>query len=396
MSSNPDLPHGQTAAEELYDIDDVSVAPLVPNEDDVQSIYVAPNWKLVWWRFRKHKLAVVCTVIVIIIAIVAIMPSFFSTQEPNETVATELFIPPQRLHFLDDGRLQLYVYAVDGVRNPVTLRMEWQTNYEEKIYLQLFARGYPYEILGMIDTNIHLLGLEDLESDDSFHLLGTDRLGRDQWSRLMYGTRTSLSIGLVAVLISTILGIILGGLSGYYGGTVDMVIQRLIELLQSLPAIPIWLALTAAMPRDWSVEQTYFAITIILALIGWTTLAREIRSRFLSLREEDYVVAAKLSGAKEARVVFRHMMPTMYSHIIASVTLAIPVMIISETFLSFLGLGLRPPAISWGVLLQEAQNLQSIALAPWLLIPGLAVVITVLTMNIMGDGLRDAADPYSH
>jgi peptide/nickel transport system permease protein len=379
-----------------YDIEDVSVAPLIPDEDDVQSIYVAPNWKLIWWRFKKHKLAVFSTVVVLMIATVAMFPGFFSTQDPNESDAKELFIPPQRLHFFDDGSLKLYVYAVDGVRNPETLRMEWQTNYEEKIYLQLFARGYPYEVLGLIETEIHLFGLADPESDETFHFLGTDRLGRDQWSRLIYGTRTSLSIGLVAVIISTILGIILGGLSGYYGGTLDMIIQRLIELLQSLPAIPIWLALTAAMPRDWSVEQTYFAITIILALIGWTTLAREVRSRFLSLREEDYVVAAKLSGAKEARVVFRHMMPTMYSHIIASVTLAIPVMIISETFLSFLGLGLRPPAISWGVLLQEAQNLQSIALAPWLLIPGLAVVITVLTMNLMGDGLRDASDPYSH
>jgi peptide/nickel transport system permease protein len=366
------------------------------HEEEVDSIYVAPNWKLVWWRFKKHKLAVASTVVVILIALVAIMPGFFSTQDPHESVATELFIPPQRLHIFDEGRLQLFVYAVEGVRNPVTLRMEWQTGTEEKIYLQLFAEGYTYEILGFIKTNRHFIGLEDPESEDSFHLLGTDRLGRDQWSRLMYGTRTSLSIGLVAVIISTILGIVLGGLSGYYGGTTDMIIQRLIELLQSLPAVPIWLALSAAMPRTWSVEQTYLAITVILALIGWTTLAREIRSRFLSLREEDYVVAAKLSGAKEARVVFRHMMPTMYSHIIAAVTLAIPVMIISETFLSFLGLGLRPPAISWGVLLQEAQNLQSIALAPWLLIPGLAVIITVLTMNIMGDGLRDAADPYSH
>ncbi len=399
MSTTPDLKSSDSPPEtdpQPYDIEEVSVAPLVADEDDPESIYVAPNWKLVWWRFRKHKLAVFSTFIVLIIAIVALMPSFFSTQEPNETVATELFIPPQRLHFFDDGRPQLYVYAVEGVRNPETLRMEWQTSTEDKIYLQLFAHGYSHEILGLIEIDIHLLGLADPESDKTFHLLGTDRLGRDQWSRLMYGTRTSLSIGLVAVVISTILGIVLGGLSGYYGGTLDMVIQRLIELLQSLPAIPIWLALTAAMPRDWSVEQTYFAITIILALIGWTTLAREVRSRFLSLREEDYVIAAKLSGAKEARVVFRHMMPTMYSHIIASVTLAIPVMIISETFLSFLGLGLRPPAISWGVLLQEAQNLQSIALAPWLLIPGLAVVITVLTMNLMGDGLRDAADPYSH
>jgi peptide/nickel transport system permease protein len=379
IATQPPLPQGPPAQEE-----------------EVDSIYVAPNWKLVWWRFRKHKLAVASTFIVILIAIVAIAPGFFSTQDPHESVATELFIPPQRLHFFDEGRLQLFVFAVTGARNPVTLRMEWETDHENRIYLQLFAQGYTYDILGLFETNLHFIGLEDPEADESFHLLGTDRLGRDQWSRLVYGTRTSLSIGLVAVIISTILGIVLGGLSGYYGGTTDMIIQRLIELLQSLPAVPIWLALSAAMPRTWSVEQTYLAITVILALIGWTTLAREIRSRFLSLREEDFVVAAKLSGAKEGRVVFRHMMPTMYSHIIAAVTLAIPVMIISETFLSFLGLGLRPPAISWGVLLQEAQNLQSIALAPWLLLPGLAVVITVLTMNIMGDGLRDAADPYSH
>lgn len=379
IATQPPLPQGPPAQEE-----------------EVDSIYVAPNWKLVWWRFRKHKLAVASTFVVLLIALVAIMPGFFSTQDPHESMATELFIPPQRLHFFDEGRLQMYVFAVTGARNPETLRMEWQTDYEDRIYLQLFAQGYTYEILGLFETNLHFIGLEYPEADESFHLLGTDRLGRDQWSRLVYGTRTSLSIGLVAVIISTILGIVLGGLSGYYGGTTDMVIQRLIELLQSLPAVPIWLALSAAMPRTWSVEQTYLAITVILALIGWTTLAREIRSRFLSLREEDFVVAAKLSGAKEARVVFRHMMPTMYSHIIAAVTLAIPVMIISETFLSFLGLGLRPPAISWGVLLQEAQNLQSIALAPWLLLPGLAVVITVLTMNIMGDGLRDAADPYSH
>jgi peptide/nickel transport system permease protein len=351
---------------------------------------------LVWWRFKKHRLAVASTLIVILITIVAIAPGFFSTQEPHESFATELFIPPQRVHFFDEGKIQLFVYAVDGARNPETLRMEWQTDYEEKILLQLFTQGYSYEILGLIETNLHFIGLADPDSDEPFHLLGTDRLGRDQWSRLIYGTRTSLSIGLVAVLISTVLGISLGGLSGYYGGMTDMVIQRLIELLQSVPAIPIWLALSAAMPRSWSVEQTYLAITIILALIGWTTLAREIRGRFLSLREEDFVVAAKLSGSKETRVVFRHMMPTMYSHIIAAVTLAVPVMIISETFLSFLGLGLRPPAISWGVLLQEAQNLQSIALAPWLLLPGLAVFITVLTMNLMGDGLRDAADPYSH
>jgi peptide/nickel transport system permease protein len=367
-------------------------------QDDTQvnAIYVAPNWKLVWWRFKKHRLALVSTVVVFLIALVAIAPGFFATLDPEETDSTRLFIPIQRLHFVHDGRLGLYVYGVEGARNPVSLRMEWQIDPERVISLGMFRQGYRYEVLGLFEAGIHLIGLADPESDAEFHLLGTDRLGRDQWSRLMYGTQVSLSIGLVAVAISTVLGIILGGVSGYFGGTVDMVIQRLIEILQSLPAIPVWLALTAALPRTWSVEQVYFAITVILSLIGWTTLAREIRGRFLALREEDFVIAAKLTGSREARVVFRHIMPTLYSHIIAAVTLAIPVMIINETFLSFLGLGLRPPAISWGVLLQEAQNLQSIALAPWLLLPGVAVIITVLALNILGDGLRDAADPYSH
>ncbi len=363
---------------------------------EAEAVYVAPNWKLVWWRFKKHRLALVSGVLIFFIALIAIAPGFFSTTDPQRTDAKKLFIPVQRLHFFSEEGFGPYVYGVVGKRNPETLRMEWQIDKEVRIPLRFLTHGYRYKILGLIESDWHLLGLADPESDASFHLLGTDRLGRDQWSRLMYGTQVSLSIGLVSVFLSTILGIILGGISGYFGGAADMIIQRMIEMLQSLPAIPIWLALTAAMPPTWSVEQTYFAITIILSLIGWTTLGREIRGRFLALREEDFIVAAKLAGASQARIVFRHMVPTMYSHIIAAVTLAIPVMIINETFLSFLGLGLRPPAISWGVLLQEAQNLQSIALAPWLLLPGLAVIITVLALNILGDGLRDAADPYSH
>ena len=363
--------------------------------DDAEAISVAPNWKLVWWRFKKHRLAVIGGVITIFIAIVAIFPGFFSTQNPDETVATGSFIPVQKLHFFHDGRFQIHVLAIAGKRNPETLKMEWVIDENNIIPLRLFTHGEPYELLGRFEADIHLLGVADPESEETFHLLGTDRLGRDQWSRLMFGTQVSLSIGLVAVLLSTVLGILLGGISGYFGGWVDMVIQRVIEILQSLPPIPIWLALTAAMPRTWTVEQTYFAITIILSLIAWTTLGREVRGRFLVLREEDFVVAAKLSGCSQMRIIFRHMVPTFYSHIIAATTLAIPVMIINETFLSFLGLGLRPPAISWGVLLQEAQNLQSIALAPWLLLPGLAVIITVLALNILGDGLRDAADPYS-
>ncbi len=376
--------------------EEAAVGGLAGLVEEAEAFYIAPNWRLVWWRFKKHRLALVSSVVVFVIAIVALFPDFFSTQDPNETNARELFIPVQRLHVFDGGRLRPFVYGVEGERNPKTLRMEWRLDKTKKIPVRFFARGYSYKLLGLVPTQIHLVGIASAEEKQKIHLLGTDRLGRDQWSRLMHGTRVSLSIGLVAVFLSIFLGILMGGISGYFGGITDLVIQRLIEILQSLPPIPIWMALTAALPRDWSVERVYFAITVILSLIGWTTLAREVRGRFLSLREEDFVIAAKLSGCSQPRIIFRHMLPTFTSHIIAASTLAIPVMIINETFLSFLGLGLRPPAISWGVLLQEAQNLQSIALAPWLLLPGLAVIITVLALNILGDGLRDAADPYAH
>jgi peptide/nickel transport system permease protein len=345
--------------------------------EDAEALYVAPSWKLVWWRFRKHRLALVSGLVIIIITIAALFPEFFSTQDPHETSGTKSFIPVQRVHFLDKGRIRPFVYGVDGKRNPKTLRMEWQIDETRKIAVRFLAKGYSYELLGLIPTDIHFLGVASPEAQGAIH-------------------RVSLSIGLVAVFLSIFFGILLGGISGYFGGLADLIIQRFIEILQSLPPIPIWMALTAAMPRDWSVEQVYFAITIILSLIGWTTLGREVRGRFLALREEDFVVAAQLAGCSQMRVIFRHMVPTFTSHIIATSTLAIPVMIINETFLSFLGLGLRPPAISWGVLLQEAQNLQSIVLAPWLLLPSLAVIITVLVLNILGDGLRDAADPYGH
>ena len=356
---------------------------------------VAPNWKLVWWRFKKHRLALVSAFVLFGIILIALFPDFFSIQDPNKSSARESFMPPQGISFFHDGSFQVHVKPLKGKRNQTTLKMEWGVDEKRILPLRFFTSGYEYEVFGLFKTDLHLFGIEKPSARNSFHLLGTDRLGRDQWSRLMHGTRVSLSIGLVAVGLSIFLGILLGGISGYYGGWPDLVIQRLIEILQSLPPIPIWMALTAALPRDWTVEQTYFAITLILSLLGWTTLGREVRGRFLSLREEDFVMAAKLSGCSQSRIIFRHMLPTFTSHIIATSTLAIPVMIINETFLSFLGLGLRPPAISWGVLLQEAQNLQSIALAPWLLLPGLAVIFTVLALNILGDGLRDAADPYS-
>ncbi len=385
------MPDGQgptTVGDEL-------VGSMAGLADDAEAIYVAPNWKLVWWRFKKHRLALVSGVVVILVALVALVPDFFSTQDPNQTSATKSFIPVQGVSFIDQGRLRPFVYGVVGQRNPTTLRMEWQIDKTRRIPVRFFARGYEYELLGLIPTDIHFVSVASAEAGEAIHLLGTDRLGRDQWSRLMHGTRVSLSIGLVAVFLSIFFGILLGGISGYFGGVADLIIQRLIEILQSLPPIPIWMALTAALPRDWSVQQVYFAITVVLSLIGWTTLGREVRGRFLALREEDFVVAAQLAGCSQMRVIFRHMVPTFTSHIIATSTLAIPVMIINETFLSFLGLGLRPPAISWGVLLKEAQNLQSIVLAPWLLLPGLAVIFTVLALNILGDGIRDAADPYA-
>lgn len=392
MTTNPTTKSAPLVDEASDALVGGGLAGLVENSE---AISVASNWKLVWWRFKKHRLALFSGLIVIFIATIALLPDFYSTLPPHESDAIRSFVQPQRVRFFGPNGEFLYVYDITGQRNPNTLMMEWVPDETKVVPVKLFARGYDYKLLGLIETNIHLLGVADSVDGQKFHLLGTDRLGRDQWSRLMAGTRVSLSIGLVAVMVSIVLGVLLGGISGYFGGWIDMIIQRLIELLQSLPPIPIWMALTAALPRDWSVEQVYLAITIILALIGWTTLAREVRGRFLSLREEDFVVAARLIGASQWRVIFRHMVPTFSSHIIAASTLAIPVMIINETFLSFLGLGMRPPAISWGVLLQEAQNLQSVALAPWLLLPGLMVIITVLALNILGDGLRDAADPYS-
>lgn len=361
-----------------------------------ERVSVASNWRLVWWRFRKNRLAVFSAIVLIIFYVIVLVPDFFSTQDPEATEAFLAFIPMQGISFFDSSGFNLSVPAVVGKRNPVTLRMEWKIDETKKVPIRFFTQGYKYKVLGLFETNIHLIGPTDPKSADWLYLFGTDRMGRDQWSRMMFGTRTSMVVGLVAVALSVILGVLLGGISGYFGGWTDLIIQRLIELLQSLPTIPIWLAMTAALPQDWRPDQVFFAITIILAFIGWTTLAREVRGRFLSLREEDFVLAADLAGCSRLRIITRHMVPAFMSHIIATSTLAIPVMIISESSLSFLGLGIRPPAISWGVLLQEAQNIQTVAQAPWLLLPGVFVIIAVLAFNLVGDGLRDAADPYGH
>ncbi len=359
-------------------------------------ISVASNWQLVWWRFRKNKLAVFSALVLILFYIIVLIPEFFSTQDPEATDSALAFIPMQGISFFDASGLNMSVPAVVGKRNPVTLRMEWKIDESKRVPIRFFSTGYKYKVLALFQTDIHLIGTSDPQSQDKLFLMGTDRLGRDQWSRMMFGTRTSMTVGLVSVVLSVVLGVLLGGISGFFGGWPDLIIQRLIELLQSIPQIPIWLAMTAALPQDWRPDQVFFAITIILAFIGWTTLGREVRGRFLSLREEDFVLAADLAGCSRFRIITRHMVPAFMSHIIATSTLAIPAMIITETSLSFLGLGIRPPAISWGVLLQEAQTIQTVAQAPWLLMPGIFVIIAVLAFNLVGDGLRDAADPYGH
>jgi peptide/nickel transport system permease protein len=366
---------------------------IVATEKEAQ-VYVAPQWKLVWWKFRKHKLALASGIIVILIYLVALFVEFLSPFPSDRTDSKFLYAPPQTLHLFDEqGKLGLYVNGYTSKIEPIALRRVFVVDPNVKIPIGFFVEGYPYKLLGVIPADRHLIGPVD-QSQPMF-LLGADRLGRDLLSRLITGTRVSMSIGLVGVVLSLVLGILLGGLSGYYGGAVDNLIQRLIEFLRSIPSIPLWMGLAAAMPLNWPPERVYFGITVILSLIGWTGLARVVRGRFLSLREEDFVMAARLDGQSELGIILSQMLPAFTSHIIAATTLAIPGMILSETALSFLGLGLREPVVSWGVLLQEAQDIRAIATAPWLLIPALAVVLAVLTLNFLGDGLRDAADPYA-
>ena len=365
-----------------------------------ERIFVATQWQLMWWRFRKHKMAMVAAVILIGLYLVALLPEFMAPYDPQETRKLRSQVQPTRIRFVDqDGKFGLrpFIYGIDRVRDPDTLRLIYTPNPEKKRELHFFVRGHPYKFIGLIPSDIHLFGVDEADDGEEggIFIMGTDLLGRDVFSRMMYGTRISLSIGLIGITFSFFFGITLGGLSGYYGGTLDMIIQRLIEFLRSVPSIPLWMALSAALPATWPPLRVYFGITVILSFLSWTGLARIVRGRFLALREEDFIMAARLAGSNELRIIFRHMVPSFTSYIIASLTLSVPGMILSETSLSFLGLGLRPPVISWGVMLQGGQNLQAVAQSPWLLSPGFFVVVTVLAFNFLGDGLRDAADPYS-
>jgi len=369
--------------------------PSVVVAAEEQRIFVASQWQLMWWRFRKHKVAVASGMVVLGFYLVVLGADFLAISDPNASEAQRSLMPPQRLYLFDGWAFRPHVFAVKGARDPQTFKRVYQTDRSQKIPIRFFAEGFEYRFLGLIPTTRHLIGVDPgLDAAQKIFLLGTDVQGRDLWSRLTYATRISLSIGLFGVTVSLVLGVVLGGLSGFYGGIADTAIQRVIEILRSIPTIPLWMGLAAALPRDWSILQIYFAITIIISLLGWTELARVVRGRFLSLREEDFVVSARLVGCSQMRTIFVHMVPSFMSHIIAATTLALPAMIISETALSFLGLGLRPPAISWGVLLQQAQNVQTVAISPWLMIPAIPVIIAVMAFNFLGDGLRDAADPY--
>jgi len=372
--------------------------PVVPGiAEGGERIYVASQWQLMWWRFRKHHLAMAAVIVVVGFYLVAIFADFLATTDPELSDAKRSLMPPQRIHWFDGWSFQPHVFGVKGARDPKTFKRVYQVDPTQKIPVSVLAHGFTYKLFGLIPTDRHLLGVgQGYEAAQTLFILGTDVQGRDLWSRLLYATRISVSIGLVGVVLSLFLGVLLGGMSGFYGGWVDTLIQRIIEIFRSIPTIPLWMGLAAALPRDWSILQVYFAITIIISLLGWTELARVVRGRFLALREEDFVVAARLAGCSQMRIIFVHMVPSFMSHIIAATTLALPAMIISETSLSFLGLGLRPPAVSWGVLLQQAQNVQTVAISPWLMIPAIPVIIAVLAFNFLGDGLRDAADPYGH
>jgi peptide/nickel transport system permease protein len=355
------------------------------------SVYGASQWSLMWRKFKRNRAALIGGLVVLLFYVGALFADFVAPYPLTQRHVQFSFMPPQRVHWVHDGKFGPFVYGIIGQRDPRTLQRIYQQDTEVINPVRFFVRGAPYTFLGMIETDLHLFGVDE----QIIAILGTDSQGRDMFSRIMLGSRISLTIGLLGVSLSLVIGTILGVASGYYGGMTDNIIQRLIEVVRAFPAIPLWMALAASLPQHWPPAQTYFAITIILSLIGWTWLARQLRGKVLSIREEAFVMAAQLSGASNSWIIFRHLIPATFSHIIVIATLAMPAMILAESALSFLGLGLRPPLTSWGVLLKEAQNIQALVLYPWLLFPGMFVAASILAFSFLGDGLRDAADPYT-
>ncbi|WP_430470156.1 ABC transporter permease [Thalassospira lucentensis] len=377
----------------------VDKAPFNPYERDAltpeqEKYYLASQWRLTWWRLKRHRLAYVSLIILAVMYASVFIVEFIAPYAQETRNSNFIHHPPQSIHLFHDGEfVGPFTYGTDFSVDMETLKPNYVPNMDRVDRLRFFCSGDDYEFWGMIKTDFHFVCPAQ---DGTLFVFGTDRLGRDMFSRIIYGARVSLTIGLVGITVSFFLGIVIGGAAGYYGGWVDATAQRVIEVIRSLPEIPLWMALSAALPVTWSPILIYFGITIILGLIDWTGLARAVRSKLLALREEDYALAARLMGAKPKRIVARHLLPNFASHLIASVTLSIPNMILGETALSFLGLGLRAPVTSWGVLLNDAQNINAVAVYPWLMLPVVPVVIVVLAFNFLGDGLRDAADPYKN
>ncbi len=371
------------------DFDPHSAAALTPEQE---KYFFASRRQLMWWKLKRHKVAVVCGAILAALYASTLVSEFISPYNLHTRDTRHLYAPPQTLHLFHRGDwVGPFVYGYDHHLNMDNLKREYTPNPDKVQKLRFFCSGDPYRFWGKIEMDFHFVCPAE---DGTLFLFGTDRLGRDMFSRVVYGARISLLIGLVGIAASLFLGLLLGGLAGYYGGWVDSGVQRLIEILRSFPELPLWMALSAVLPVTWSPVLVFFGITLILALLDWTGLARAVRSKLLALREEDYCAAARLMGARPGRIIRRHLLPGFTSHIIASATLSIPAMILGETALSFLGLGLRPPITSWGVLLNEAQNMNVVALYPWLILPVAPVVVVILAFNFFGDGLRDAADPY--
>jgi peptide/nickel transport system permease protein len=375
----------------------VSTAPFDPYavehmSPEQERYYMASQWRMMWWKLKRHRLAVVSGVVLAIMYFTILISEFLAPYALDSRHIHHIYAPPQSVHLFHEGSfVGPFVYGFDYRLDMDTLQRVYTVDKTDVQPIRFFCRGDGYDFWGMIPASVHLACPSE---GGTLFLLGTDRLGRDMLSRILYGTRISLTVGLIGITISFVLGIVIGGVAGYYGGWIDNVTQRFIEVLRSFPELPLWMALSAALPVTWSPILIYFGITLILGLLDWTGLARAVRSKLLALREEDFCTAAQLMGASPQRIIGRHLLPSFMSHLIASATLSIPGMILGETALSFLGLGLRPPITSWGVLLNEAQNINVVALYPWLMLPVVPVIVVVLAFNFLGDGLRDAADPY--